>query len=105
MGKFIITEEEKNRIRGLYEQTQQITFKVIGIKIGWKGNGINEVGYNKSTMKSLVKIDKDYFRPNEVHDLRGDFKKARKILKWSPKTSLDKMIYEMVWDDIKKLKN
>ena len=56
-------------------------------------------------MKSIVKIDKDYFRPNEVHDLRGDFKKARKILKWSPKTSLDKMIYEMVWDDIKKLKN
>lgn len=33
MGKFIITEEEKNRIRGLYEQTQQITFKVIGIKM------------------------------------------------------------------------
>ena len=52
-----------------------------------------------------IKIDKNYFRPNEVHDLRGDSKKAKKILKWTPKTSLDQMIKEMVLYDIEKIRN
>ena len=66
---------------------------------------INEIGYNKVTKGILIKIDKNYFRPNEVHDLRGDYKKAKKILKWAPKTSLDQVIKEMVWEDIEKLRN
>ena len=80
------------------------SFKVVGINIGWRGKGVNEIGYNKVTNKLLIKIDKNYFRPNEVNDLRGDFKKAKKILKWSPKTSLDRMIKEMILYDIKKLR-
>ena len=81
------------------------SFKVIGIDIGWRGKGIDEVGYNKFSKKLLIKIDKNYFRPNEVHDLRGDSKKAKKILKWTPKTSLDQMIKEMVLYDIEKIRN
>jgi len=79
------------------------SFKIIGIDIGWRGNGLNEIGYDKATKNVLVKIDKDYFRPNEVHDLRGDPKKAKKILKWTPKTSIDQMIKEMVLHDIEKV--
>ena len=80
-------------------------FKIIGIDVGWRGKGLNEIGYNKATKNLLIKIDKNYFRPNEVHDLRGDPKKAKKILKWAPKTSLDQMVKEMVLHDIEKLKN
>ncbi len=98
---YVIATGKSCSVRKFVEKS----FKVIGINIGWRGKGINEVGYNKVTKELLVKIDKDYFRPNEVHDLRGDYKKAKKILKWTPKTSLDKMIKEMVWDDIEKLSN
>ena len=64
------------------------SFKVIGIDIGWRGKGIDEVGYNKSTKNLLIKIDKNYFRPNEVHDLRGDPKKAKKNFKMDSKNFL-----------------
>ena len=60
-------------------------FKFIGINIAWKGKGLKEVGYNSKNKQILIKIDKNYFRPNEVFDLRGDYKKAKKILKWRPK--------------------
>ena len=46
----------------------------------------------------------NYFRPNEVDNLKGDFKKARQKLGWKPKTSFEDMITEMVNEDIKKLK-
>jgi len=98
---YVIATGKSCSVRQFVEKS----FKIIGIDIGWRGKGINEIGYNKSTKKIIIKIDKNYFRPNEVHDLRGDPKKAKKILKWAPKTSLDQMIKEMVFNDIEKLKN
>ncbi len=98
---YVIATGKSCSVRQFVEKS----FKIIGIDIGWRGKGINEIGYNKSTKKIIIKIDKNYFRPNEVHDLRGDPKKAKKVLKWAPKTSLDQMIKEMVFHDIKKLEN
>ena len=97
---YVIATGKSCSVRQFVEKS----FKIIGIDIGWRGKGLNEIGYNKSTKNLLIKIDKNYFRPNEVHDLRGDPKKAKKILKWTPKTSLDQMIKEMVLHDIEKLK-
>ena len=98
---YVIATGKSCSVRQFVEKS----FKIIGIDIGWRGKGLNEIGYNKSTKNLLIKIDKNYFRPNEVHDLRGDPKKAKKILKWTPKTSLDQMIKEMVLHDIEKLRN
>ena len=98
---YVIATGKSCSVRQFVEKS----FKIIGIDIGWRGKGLNEIGYNKSTKNLLIKIDKNYFRPNEVHDLRGDPKKAKKILKWTPKTSLDQMVKEMVLHDIEKLKN
>ena len=100
-GDYVIATGKSCSVRKFVEKS----FKVVGINIGWRGKGINEIGYNKVTKGILIKIDKNYFRPNEVHDLRGDYKKAKKILKWAPKTSLDQVIKEMVWEDIEKLRN
>lgn len=97
---YVIATGKSCSVRQFVEKS----FKIIGIDIGWRGKGLNEIGYNKATQNLLVKIDKDYFRPNEVHDLRGDPKKAKKILKWTPKTSLDQMVKEMVFHDIEKVK-
>lgn len=77
-------------------------FKYIGVDIQWKGKGIKEVGYDKITKKILVKIDPKYFRPTEINELRGDFSKARKELKWKPKINFKNLVKEMMKSDMEK---
>ena len=74
--------------------------KYLGIKIKWIGKGINEKGIDKDTGKVIVRVGKKYFRPTEVETLLGDARKAKKILKWKPKISLNEMIKEMVECDL-----
>ena len=97
---YVISTGKSCSVRQFVEKS----FKVIGIDIVWRGKGVNEVGYNKATKNILIRIDKKYYRPNEVHDLRGDSKKAKKILKWTSKVNLNQMIKEMVMNDINKFK-
>ena len=52
----------------------------------------------------IIKQEKIYFRPNEVHSLIGDYSKAKKILNWRPKINFDKLISEMVDEDLKLIK-
>ena len=82
-----------------------ISFKVIGINLAWKGKGLKEIGYDKKTKKVLVRISKKYFRPLEVDKLMGNSSKTKKILKWKPKISLKQLAKEMVLSDIELLKN
>ena len=63
---------------------------------------LNDVGQIKKS-QIIVKQEKLYFRPNEVHNLVGDFRKARKILKWKPLTNFDKLISEMIDADLKEI--
>lgn len=97
---YVIATGKSTSVRSFVEKS----FEVLNIKIGWKGKGLNEVGYNIKNNQILVKIDKNYFRPNEVHTLRGDYSKAKKKLGWKPKTSLNKMIKEMIHHDLKIIK-
>ena len=75
------------------------TFKKLGMKIVWKGKGLKEKGYIDK--KEIIVIDKKYFRPFEVDHLKGDPSKAKRILKWKPSTSLDKLIDKMIEFEIK----
>ena len=60
--------------------------QINGIKIYWEGRGLNEVGFIKNGKKEIIiRIDKNYFRPNEVDYLRGDARKAFKELNFKPK--------------------
>ena len=77
-----------------------ISAKYLGINIKWIGKGVNEKGINKDTGKVIVRVGKKYFRPTEVETLLGDARKANKILKWKPKTSLNQMIKEMIEHDL-----
>ena len=87
------------------KQFVQEAFNYIGIKLIWKNKGINEIGLNKATNEILIKIDKGYYRPTDVHELRGDFSKARKELGWKPLISFDKLVRNMVDQDIKRNEN
>jgi GDPmannose 4,6-dehydratase len=80
-----------------------ITSKILEIKINWEGEGINEVGYN-SEGKKIIAINPKFFRPNEIHKLRGDSSKAREVLGWKPKTSLEELVKIMIEADLERLK-
>ena len=78
-----------------------LSSKKIGIDILWKNKKLNEVGIDKENNKIIIRIDKKYFREAEVDDLLGDFKKAKKIMKWTPKVSLNELIDEMIDEENK----
>lgn len=79
----------------------RMVFKEAGIDIEFTGNGIAEKGIDKATGKTIIEIDPKYFRPTEVDFLLGDSSKARKILGWKPKYTLDMLVKEMVAEDMK----
>ena len=98
---FVIATNKTHSVRHFIE----IAFKRVGIKIIWKGKGIKEVGLEKKSKKILVKVDKIYFRPNEVEYLKGNYSKINKLIGWKPKMTFEKLVYKMVDYDLKKLKN
>jgi len=73
----------------------------LGIEIDWKGEGLEEVGVDKATGKTIVSVDPRYFRPTEVETLLGDPSKAKEKLGWEPKTSFEELVTEMVREDLK----
>ena len=77
------------------KQFINISSKKIGLKILWKGKGLNEKAFNEKG-EIIIQCDKNYFRPLDVNTLLGDAKKARKNLKWKPKENLNSLIDEMI---------
>ncbi|MFK4769273.1 GDP-mannose 4,6-dehydratase [Rhizobium sp. ZW T2_16] len=76
-------------------------FKVAGIDIEWKGEGVDERGFERCTDRCLIEVDPRYFRPTEVDLLLGDPAKAKEKLGWTATTTLEEMITEMVQSDIR----
>lgn len=75
-------------------------FSVANIDILFDGKGLNEVVINKKTGQVLVDIDKNFFRPAEVDLLIGDYSKAKNILGWEPKVSIDELCSMMYQYDL-----
>ena len=96
---FVLASEDTTTVKNFVN----IAFSKIGINLIWKGKGLNEIAIDKKTKDICVKIDKNYFRPNELDYLKGDATKAKKILKWKQKYNLDSLINEMVQKDIEKI--
>ena len=78
--------------------------KELNIKIKWRGKGLKEKAYNKNN-KPIIECSKKYFRPAEVDTLKGNYSKAKKILKWSPKHSIKSLIKDMISHELNILKN
>ncbi|MBP5180495.1 MAG: GDP-mannose 4,6-dehydratase [Clostridiales bacterium] len=64
-----------------------LAFKHVGIEIEWKGEGLDEKGYDKATGKMLVCVNPQWFRPTDVVNLWGDPTKAKTKLGWNPQTT------------------
>ena len=80
-----------------------LVLKNLNMKGTWRGKGFNSKCYFNN--KCIIQCDKEYYRPLEVDTLLGDSKKARKELKWKPKTSIKELVNDMVQSELKNLKN
>lgn len=75
--------------------------KELGIQVRWDGKGVDEKGFDAVTGKCIVQVDPRYFRPTEVETLLGDPTKAKQKLGWTPKTTFQELVSEMVREDLK----
>lgn len=71
-------------------------FEIAGIRISWRGRGLEEKGHDIWTGKALVHIDPALFRPLDVENLLGDYTKARLKLGWAPRKNFKMIVREMV---------
>jgi len=94
---YVIATGESHSVREFVEECA----KLLKINLKWSKKGLNEIGINKANNKTLIKIDPRYYRPAEVDFLLGDPSKAKKDLKWAPKTKFKKLIKIMLKEDLK----
>ncbi|MDF3863373.1 GDP-mannose 4,6-dehydratase [Pseudomonas denitrificans (nom. rej.)] len=74
--------------------------KELELNITWKGEGVDEKGYDEKG-NCIVAVDPRYFRPAEVETLLGDASNAKNKLGWTPKTTFQELVTEMVREDLK----
>ena len=83
----------------------KLAFKAADIDIEFKGKGVDEIGIDVKTGKTVVKINPKFFRPAEVDLLIGDASKAKKELGWEPKCTLEELCDMMVQADLARNKS
>jgi GDPmannose 4,6-dehydratase len=93
---YVLATGESHSVREFVEKA----FAHIGRRIEWRGTAAGEVGIEAGTDRVLVEVDPRYFRPTEVERLVGDPSKARQKLGWRHRVSFDRLIEEMVDEDI-----
>lgn len=98
---FVLATGETHSVRYFCEKA----FSEVGIELVWEGEGVDERGINRATGEVIIRIDPRYFRPTEVDLLLGDASKARQVLGWQPRCSLDEMISEMVASDLREARD
>ncbi|MFG1266247.1 GDP-mannose 4,6-dehydratase [Xanthobacter aminoxidans] len=94
---YVLATGETTEVRKFVEWA----FEDVGIYLEWKGGGIDEKGYDKTSGKVLVEVDPRYFRPTEVELLIGDPTKAHSKLGWKHETPVRALCSEMVAEDLK----
>jgi GDPmannose 4,6-dehydratase len=94
---YVLATGETHSVREFVE----LAFAEIGRIIEWHGEGVNEVGIDRKSGQTLVRVDPRYFRPTEVDLLLGNPAKAKEKLGWVHTTSFFDLVKEMVAADLK----
>lgn len=93
---YVLATNETHTVREFIE----VASKQLGFELEWQGKDVNEVGVDRKTGKTIIKIDPNYFRPAEVDLLIGDATKAKKIMGWEPKVKFKELVEIMVAADL-----
>lgn len=88
---FVLATGEAHSVREFITEA----FKVRGAEIRFDGEGVNEKGYVDNRL--VLEIDQQFYRPNELSFLRGDYSKAAEVLGWRPKMGFATLVKEMVY--------
>lgn len=98
---YVFATNRTERVRDFVE----MTCKALDINITWEGSGLDEIGIDSKTGKTIVKINKEFYRPAEVELLIGDATKAKKELGWEATSSLEELCAMMVEADLRRVKS
>ncbi|NMG72750.1 GDP-mannose 4,6-dehydratase [Parazoarcus communis] len=82
-----------------------LAFKAVDIKLVFEGKAENEIGIDLHTGRTLVRVNRKFYRPAEVDLLVGNPEKAKRELNWEPKTSLEELCQMMVMADLKRVEH
>ena len=93
---YVIATNETRTVREFVETA----FQHVGIEVEWKGTGVDEIGVDKATGKTIVKVNPKFFRPAEVDILLGNPEKAEKTLGWEREISFSDLVERMVKNDM-----
>src|ERR1700726_633554 len=93
---FVIATGTQYSVRDFVEAAGSL----LDMKIEWQGEGVDEVGIDAATGRTLIRVDPRYFRPTEVETLLGDATKAREKLGWTADVTFPELVAEMVEADL-----
>ena len=93
---YVIATNKTRTVREFVETA----FRHADITVEWRGVGVDEIGVDASTGKTIVKINKKYFRPAEVEILLGNPAKAERVLGWQREISFNQLVERMAKNDL-----
>jgi GDPmannose 4,6-dehydratase len=92
---YVIATGVQHSVRDFVEKSAAF----IGMRIEWRGRAADEVGVDRKSGRTVIRIDPRYYRPTEVASLLGDASRARRELGWSPTVTFDELVEEMIEAD------
>ena len=95
---FVLATNRTETVRDFVE----MAFKAVGVELEFKGKDENEIAIDKASGKTVVKVNPKFYRPAEVDLLIGNPKKAKEILGWEPKCTLEELCAMMVKEDLRR---
>jgi len=93
---YVIATGETHTVRTFVE----LCFNHVGITLEWHGQGLDEIGINKHTGATVLKINPKFYRPAEVDILLGDPSKAEQQLGWQRQVSFEQLVERMMAHDL-----
>lgn len=93
---YVIATNETRTVREFVETA----FSHVNIDVEWKGTGVDEIGVNKETGKTIVRVNPKFFRPAEVEVLLGNPEKAEKVLGWRREINFSELVKRMIDNDM-----
>ncbi|MBP2834514.1 MULTISPECIES: GDP-mannose 4,6-dehydratase [Dickeya] len=97
-GTYVLATNRTETVRDFV----RMSFKAAGIDVEFRGKAEDEIAVNLATGKTVVRVNPKFYRPAEVELLIGDPTKAKELLGWEPKTTLEQLCQMMVDADIRR---
>ncbi|MFV2073882.1 MAG: GDP-mannose 4,6-dehydratase, partial [Thermoanaerobaculales bacterium] len=93
---YVVATGETHTVHEFVEEA----FAAVGTEISWKGTGVDRVGIEVKTGRTVVDVSPEFYRPAEVETLMGDASKAKDVLGWNPQTKFSGLVKMMVEADL-----